>query len=90
MGAYRLTRFEQELALYFTWHNGHRPHSGLRGATLDEVYFHRRPRFPRPALRTAPTPQALVRGRPGAKLDLSVQFLADRKHLSIVTLKRAA
>ncbi|MCI0407586.1 MAG: DDE-type integrase/transposase/recombinase [Acidobacteria bacterium] len=47
---FRLAAFEQELALYFSWYNGHRPHSWLRGATPDEIYHRRRqairaPRF---------------------------------------------
>jgi putative transposase len=47
---YRRTKFEKELALYCSWHNGHRPHTWLMGATPDEVYHRRRqairgPRF---------------------------------------------
>ena len=44
----------RELSLFADWHNGHRPHGGLAGATPDEVYFgrlpaHHRPRYePRP------------------------------------------
>src|SRR5207249_2881358 len=96
---YRLTRFEQELTLYFSWHNGHRPHSWLRGATPDEVHHRRRqairtPRFePRPRWpRRSPcaAPQTLIRGQPGVELELAVRFLAERKHLPIVTLKRVA
>ena len=94
---YRLARFEQELALYFSWYNGHRPHSWLRGATPDEIYQRRRPaiRAPRfeprrqwPRRSRCAAPQTIIRGQPGAKLDLSVQFLAERRHLPIVTLKR--
>jgi len=96
---YRLAAFEQELALYFPWYNGHRPHTWLRGATPDEVYHHRRPecRSPRVEPRTrwprrsrCAAPQVLVRGQPGVRLDLSVHFHAERRHLPIVTLKRAA
>ena len=96
---YRLGRFEQELAIYFTWHNGHRPHSSLRGATPDEIYHRRRPaiRAPRfeprrrwPRRSPCASPRTLIRGQPGVRLDLSVQFLAERRHLPIVTLKRAA
>jgi len=96
---YRLAAFEQELALYISWFNGHRPHTRLNAATPDEVYHHRRlacraPRFePRsrwPRRSRCAAPQALIRGRPGVRLDLSVQFLAERRHLPIVTLKRAA
>jgi len=40
---YRLATFEQELALYISWYNGHRPHTWLGGATPNEIYHHRRP-----------------------------------------------
>src|SRR6266571_507611 len=39
---YRLAAFEQEMALYISWFNGHRPHTRLGGATPDEAYHHRR------------------------------------------------
>jgi putative transposase len=96
---YRLGAFEHELALYIDWYNKHRPHGRLRGATPDEIYYHcrlacRSPRFePRPRWpRRSPcaVPQALVRGQPGVRLDLSVRFHAERRHLPVVTLKRAA
>jgi len=35
-------------------------------------------------------PGALTRGRPGAELKLSVDFLAGRRHLPLVTLRRVA
>ena len=96
---YRLAPTEQELELYFSWYNGHRPHVRLGAATPDEVYFHRRPagqapRFePRPRWpRRSPcaSPQALIRGRPGGRPDLDVRYLGGRPHLPIVTVKRAA
>ena len=96
---YRLAAFDQELALYCSWYNSLRPHSRLRGATPDEVYLRRRqeiraPRFePRrrwPRRSPCASPRTLIRGQPGARLDLSVQFLAERRHLPIITLKRAA
>src|SRR3990172_178440 len=37
---FRLAAFEQELAPYFSWYNGQRPHTWLRGATPDEIYCH--------------------------------------------------
>jgi transposase InsO family protein len=96
---YRLATFEYELALYFAWHNGHRPHTWLRTATPDEVYYHRRlacraprleprPRWPRRSPCAAP--HTLIRGQPGTKLNLEVRYHADRRHLPIITLKRAA
>jgi len=96
---YSLARFEQELALYLTWHNGHRPHSWLRGATPDEVYHRRRPaiRAPRfeprrrwPRRSPCASPRTLIRGQPGVRLHLQVRYLAGRRHLPIITLKRVA
>jgi hypothetical protein len=96
---YRHAIFEQELALYFAWHNGHRPHSWLRGAAPDEIYHRRRhanraPRFePRrrwPRRSPCASPRTLIRGQPGAKIELEVRYHAGRRHLPIVTLKRVA
>ena len=96
---YCLAAFQHELTLYFFWYNGNRPHTWLRGATPDEIYHRRRhairaPRFePRqrwPRRSRCAAPVTLVRGQPGARLELSVRFHAGRRHLPIVTLKRAA
>ena len=96
---YRLAAIQQELALYVSWYNGHRPHARLGAATPDEVYHHRRPisrapRFePRPRWPRRPpcaSPRTLIRGQPGVVLDLGVRFHTGRQHLPIVTLKRAA
>ena len=96
---YRVTEFEQELALYVSWYNGHRPHSRLRGATPDEIFHRRRPatRAPRFEPRTrwprrsrCAYPNTLIRGRPGATITLAVSHHGGRYHLPIVTLRRAA
>ncbi len=96
---YRLTAMERELTLYFSWFNGHRPHSRLGAATPDEVYHHRRPsaktpRFePRPRWpRRSPcaSPPTLIRGRPRVALHLALRFHAGRWHLPIIRLERAA
>lgn len=67
--------------------------------TPDEIYHglspaNRRPRFePRanwPRGSPCAAPCAPSGGEPGAKLELQVQFLAGRRHLPVVTLKRAA
>jgi putative transposase len=96
---YRLSTFEHELALYFSWYNRHRPHTRLHGATPDEVYAHRRPSCRAPRFEPRPhwprrsrcaSPRTLIRGQPGVRLDLSVRFYAERRHLPIVTLKCAA
>ena len=96
---YRLAAFHQELAFYFCWYNGHRPHTRLGGATPDEVYhgrrwairaprFEPRPRWPRRSQCAAP--QTLVRGQPGARLYLDVYYHGGRQHLPVVALRRAA
>jgi hypothetical protein len=96
---YRFTAFKQELALYLSWYNRHRPHTRLGGLTPDEVYYHRRPTIRSPRFEPRPrwprrspcaTPRTLIRGRPGVKLDLDVRYFGERRHLPIVTLKRAA
>jgi putative transposase len=91
--------FRREVALFVGWYNEFRPHSALGGKTPDEVYqrrfpAHRKPRYePRshwPRGSPCAKPWALVRGSPGAKLELHVAFHGGRKHLPIVTLKRVA
>jgi transposase InsO family protein len=96
---YRIEAFRHELALYFSWYNGLRPHTRLCGATPDEAYYHRRqairaPRFePRPRWprrSRCASPQALVRGHPGVQIALSLGCHSRRRHLPIITLHRAA
>jgi len=88
-----------ELALYVDWYNCHRPHDVLEGATPEEIYrgvlpacreprFEPRNRWPRGSPCARPT--ADVRGRRGARLELNVSFLANRRHLPIVEIRRAA
>ena len=95
----RVAAIEQELALYISWYNGHRPHTWLGSAVPDEIYHHRRrairaPRFePRqrwPRRSGCAAPQTLIRGQPGAKLELQVRYQGDRRHLPVIKLKRAA
>jgi len=89
----------RELSLFISWYNAERPHTTLRGATPDEVYFGRRAaccraRFePRPGWpRASPCacPPALVKGQPGARLELTVEFVCRRRHLPRITISRAA
>lgn len=91
--------FRNELQLFIDWYNESRPHSALNGRTPNEAYFdrapaNRRPRYePRPGWpRTSrcAQPQTLVAGQPGAEFTLHVEFVEGRKHLPVVTLKRAA
>ena len=96
---YRREKFQQELSAIADWYNGSRPHSWLGGKTPDEVYFGRRPagRLPRfeprpnwPRPSPCARPQVLVKGQPGARLELILDFPGRRRHLPRVTLIRAA
>lgn len=91
--------FFRELACVTTWYNLARPHMALDGRTPDEVYRrlsagNRQPRFePRPQWRRrspCATPLTLVKGMPGVPLVMEVAYVTGRRHLPIVTLKRAA
>ena len=91
--------FRRELADFIGHYNAERPHERLMGATPNEKYFRLRPacRAPRfeprvawPRRSRCAQSQALVRGRPGVKLELIVEFKAGRKHLPVVELRRAA
>jgi putative transposase len=91
--------FRRELALIVGWYNESRPHSTLAGRTPNEVYrrrhpANRKPRFEPRANWPRGSPcagaWALVRGKPGARLELDVTFVAGRRHLPAVTLRRAA
>jgi putative transposase len=94
-----LQAFKLELALFTAWYNEQRPHTWLGGGTPQEIYqglrpacrsprFEPRPRWPRRA--GCATPHALIRGRPGVEVGLEVTYLTGRRHLPVVTLKRAA
>ena len=96
---YQRDAFRRELVLFADWHNEHRPHDTLDGATPDEIYFRRRPacREPRfePRRRWPPgspcaRQQSKVRGRCGQRLELNVHYLSRRRHLPLVELKPAA
>jgi putative transposase len=91
--------FQRELQLFFAWYNQDRPHTTLQGATPDEVYFARRlacraPRFETRAgwPRASPSarPPTLVKGQPGVQLRLTVEFVAGRRLLPRVSVRRAA
>ena len=96
---WRRQEFRRELTSFFDWYNEHRPHTTLKGCTPNEVYYRRFPENRRPRFETrskwprgAPCakPSSLVKGRPGGKVDLQVAFHAERKHLPVVMLRRAA
>jgi putative transposase len=90
---------QRELDVIIDWYNTARPHSWLGGRTPDEAYYgryaaNRKPRYePRAAWpRGSPCarPWALVRGKPGVRLELRVSYFKRRRYLPIVTLVPAA
>jgi putative transposase len=96
---FRRASFVRELTLWSSWHNAERPHETLGARTPDEIYFHRRPACGSPRFeprtrwpRGAPCagPHALIRGRPGVRVDLDVRYTSDRKHLPVVAIRKAA
>ena len=95
----RHRQFRNELLFFTSWYNEHRPHTWLDGRTPNEVYFGRRPANRRPRIeprkrwpRSSPCagPRTLVAGKPGDRFSINVDYHAGRRHLPIVTLKRAA
>ncbi len=95
----RSDAFRRELILFAEWYNEHRPHMTLAGRTPNEVYHEREPAHEQPRLepRTrwpcgAPcaAPQTPLRGTRGIHVELSLRCHAGRRHLPVVTLKRAA
>ena len=95
----RRESLRRELVAIFGWYNEHRPHTGLAGKTPNEVYrvlrpANRRPRLePRkrwPRASLCANPHALVAGQPGDHFNLEVSYHGRRRHLPIVSLRRAA
>ena len=89
----------RELNAFFVWYNEHRPHTKLGGKTPNEVYFRLRPENRRPRIeprkrwhRPLPCarPSTLIAGQPGDRFELNVDWHDGRRHLPIVSLKRAA
>ena len=96
---FRRDRVRGELALYVAWYNNHRPHGAPGVRTPNEVYSSLPPACEKPRLELrsrwprgsrCASPQAPVgRDEPlGASLEIS--FLGGRRHLPIVSLRRAA
>ena len=90
---------QRELKLFFHWYNALRPHSSLQGRAPDEVYSQRKavnqkpriePRKHWPRDSTCAKPRTLVAGQPGDKFVLNIDYYQGRKHLPVVTLRRAA
>ncbi|MDP6718918.1 MAG: integrase core domain-containing protein, partial [Pirellulaceae bacterium] len=95
----RHREFRNELLFYLAWYNEYRPHTTLDGWTPNEVYLGRRPTNQRPRIeprahwpRPSPCarPRTLVAGEPGDRFTLNVEQFQGRRHLPIVTLRRAA
>ena len=95
----RRESFRNELAMIIQWYNEHRPHDSLGGKTPNEVYEDRFPANRKPRMeprvgwpRGSPCakPQALIAGKSGQRFEMTVDFFRKRRHLPIVTLKRAA
>ncbi len=95
----RRSRLRAELDSFIAWYNEHRPHTTLQGKTPHEVYFHLRPanqrprteprkRWPRPS--PCARPSTLIAGQPGDRFEIEVGFHDGRRHLPIVSLRRAA
>lgn len=96
---YDRAALRREMSLYLSWYNEHRPHSLLGACTPNEVYYGQSPACDAPRFeprrrwpRRSPcaAPQARVRGRRAARLNLRVSYVSGRKHLPIVQLDRVA
>jgi putative transposase len=93
------TDFRWKVDRFFTWYNQSRPHMTRGGRTPNEVYFRLRPANRRPRIEPRPRwprsspcakPRTLVAGQPGDRLTLAVDFHMGKRHLPIVSLRRAA
>jgi len=95
----RRERARREVAIYVEWYNAHRPQSALAVRTPDEVYHGLPPACEKPRLELRPRwPVESKCASPQAPMDrdgphdarLEVNFLVGRRHLPIVSLRRAA
>jgi putative transposase len=96
---FRRAAFVAEMTGWSDWYNAERPHEAHVARTPDEVYFHRRPACCSPRFeprvrwpRSAPCAghHALIRGRPGARVELDVGYASGRKHLPLVAIRKAS
>jgi len=88
----RKAQMLDETALVARWYNEQRPHRRHDGATPDEIRTGRLPATELPRFETrrcVPVAHAL-RASQGASLELRVDYLEGRKHLPLVSLRRAA
>jgi putative transposase len=93
------TKFRNEIRAVVGWYNEYRPNTSLRGQTPNEIYFrrfpaNRKPRYePRdkwPRGSPCAKPWSLARPKPGADLQLLVEFQSGNKSLPVVRIQRAA
>jgi hypothetical protein len=78
----------RELRHFSTWYNEHRPHVHLGGRTPREVYSGKR----QPRRRLEPRSRWPHRppGCIGGRFSLDVNYVAERRHLPVIKLRRAA
>ncbi len=92
------SQFEQEASLIIDWYNEHRTHNTLDGKTPNEVFYYRpaaneqprhepRERWPRGS--PCATPQVDVHGEPGDPIVLEIDCLEGRRHLPVISTRRA-
>ena len=95
----RRTCFLRELMLFQDWYNEHRPHMALAGRTPNEVFFGRHAAIKRPWLEPrrhchvksrCTGRQTPVRGQPGDRFRLEVDYHEGRPYLPVVSLRRVA
>jgi hypothetical protein len=95
----RREKMREELVNFQVWYNESRPLMTLQGATPDEVYRRRHPacRYPRfeprrhwPRGLPCARPRVPVRGQPGQRMELHVEHYVGRRHLPLLTVRRAA
>ena len=98
---FRREALRRELGFFMRWYNGHRPHGGLGVRTPDEVYGGTAPACEQPRLELRPqwprrskcaSPQAPVdaAGSRAGPAQIEVKFVGGRRHLPVVSLRRAA
>ena len=94
-----LEQLRGELSFYVGWFNDQRPHTTLGVRTPYEVYhgllaaceqprLELRPRWPRDS--RCASPQAPGAGDQGKAFRFKVTFIGSRRHLPVISLRRAA
>ena len=81
--------FQRDLDDFRTWYNRFRPHSYLGGATPEEKYPGQTPAntLPRFEPRDSAKPRAKLRGKPGQRVQLDIDFVGGNKLLPILQAK---